>query len=92
MTDTITRFDLVREFLDALDWVNDGRIYSEAPDNDADVWLKRADLEPRCVTAKVHRMCAHGFVERVAGGTGWRLTPDGGAMRDGIRKYAGSTS
>lgn len=87
---TTTRWTVVQEFLDALDWIAEGRVQSDSPDDDADVWLKRAELESRCVTAKVMRMAAHGFVERF--GTLWRLTPAGHDMRNGIRQYVGSST
>lgn len=84
-----TRWDLVRELLNALDWIHDGRVHSVRPDH-ADIILKRADLEDRCVTGKVLRMQDAGFAEPF--GTLWRLTGDGLRMRDGIRAYAGSVA
>lgn len=87
MPDTINRSKLVLDLLAALDWTHAGRVHSVTPDH-ADIRLKRAELDDKCVTGRVLRMQAAGFVEPF--GTLWRLTPQGRAMRNSIRKYAGS--
>jgi hypothetical protein len=81
MPTTISRRDRLAEVLDILSWVRDGRVRSDATDGSNDIWLKRADHNPRLITDEFQAVADTNLVERV-GPAMWRLTGEGRSFLD----------